>query len=197
MVIAAVPFSFFGNSDNEQGAVWGLPNYSQVGRMCGNCKANRSNRPFTDSLDSAGWRPTEQMSNDEFVQHVDDFGPGSRHPLRDSKYFDRHFVRVDVMHVMDHNGVVGIVAGSFLLRLVRSDARLGARQEDRLNGINVFIEGFWERHVAGANPIRRLKMANLAYGGLVQWATLHGPMVKAANSRQLMPLIEELAEKVL
>ena len=30
------------------------------------------------------------------------------HPVRDSIYFNKHFLRYDLMHIMDHKGLVSV-----------------------------------------------------------------------------------------
>lgn len=55
----------FGTGDMEQLCIqWGLKSYNDPHEMCGVCRADRSTRPHTDMLDTAQWRPTEDMSNE-------------------------------------------------------------------------------------------------------------------------------------
>ena len=55
----------FGGGDMEQLVHWGIKSYNDIDELCGFCEANRSDRPFTDNLDTAGWRPTEDNMTNE------------------------------------------------------------------------------------------------------------------------------------
>ena len=93
--------------------------------MCFSCLANRTTMPFTDLSETAAWKPTELMSNADYIDRL----RKPRHPLVDSPFFDKDFVRIDTMHVNDLNGTMAIHAGSVLMQLVRSESRLGANQD--------------------------------------------------------------------
>ena len=109
----------------------------------------------------------------------------------------RHFVRADVMHVVDHNGLSCIVIGSVISRLVKYELRLGPNQEARLQNLNVQIDEYWSTvsNPSSSNPIRNLKMSNIFPDGKSQWSVLKGPRVKSANTRQFVPVLEVLVRK--
>ena len=108
---------------------FGLVHYSSAGEVCSECLCNRSNRPFTDLRPGALWRPTERMGFEVYKSRC----RSPPHPLVDSPLFcHRMFFILDLMHLVDCNGVAALVFGSTLMMLVR-DARLGSNQQDRLS----------------------------------------------------------------
>jgi hypothetical protein len=72
----------WGKADLEQDVHWGMPSYNAADTVCGNCGANRTDRPFTDLRPDAAWRPGEDMPNPDFI----DMCHGS-HPLKQSPYW--------------------------------------------------------------------------------------------------------------
>ena len=98
------------------------------------------------------------------------------------------------MHIMDHNGVARIIIASILMRFIKYEHRLGSNQETRLDALNVEIEVFWSTRLC-SNPLRNLKRSNLTPNGMSQWAELHGPLVKAANTRHFCPCLEVITRK--
>ena len=126
----------FGFCDLLQGVEWELPDYNKEA-LCSFCLANRSDRPFTNLQRGAEWRPTEDMTELEFQSRLHGV-----HPLRHSRYMTRLFVRGDVMHIMDHHGFTGQVVASVIVHLVRTEARLGRVQSERLAEINQQLDSF-------------------------------------------------------
>ena len=113
------------------------------------------------------------------------------HPLAKSHYFNKWFIRFDKMHVMDHRGVICIAAGSLIYKIVATVGALGPRQEDRLQKINEAMKEF--QSVDNNNTPHRmppLRLSNLRNSG---WSELHGPVVKSANTRCLLPFCMDLA----
>ena len=98
----------FGKADMEAATVsLGLRSYNAGDEVCGYCKANRSNRAYTDLQESAAWRPTVSTDYFTFVERI----TKPHHPLVDSPFFTQYFIRVDIMHNLDCKGVTSIVAG--------------------------------------------------------------------------------------
>ena len=114
------------------------------------------------------------------------------HPLVASRFFTRWFFFLDIMHMMDCKGVASIVFGSLLLWLSRSP-NLGPNILDRMKAINKFMKDWYAAH-PGHHRLPKLKHANLISNG---WGDLHGPAVKAANTRAASGLFAKMAETYL
>lgn len=114
-----------------------------------------------------------------------------RHPITKSVYWNKYFPRLDKMHVVDLKGVHAICCGSILLDLVTSPTRtavLGATQDQRLLEINRRMKDF--QSTSGCEHyMPELRIDNLRKDG---WACLNGKLVKAANTRQLIPFMLHL-----
>ena len=113
------------------------------------------------------------------------------HPLVASHYFNKYFLRLDIMHIIDLKGVIAIAAGSLLLPLVQNDARLGRRQDERMAEINKQMKEFQSQN-GTQHTMPPIRYENLHSDG---WACLGSKLVKAANSRCLVPFLRHLAEK--
>ena len=102
-------------------------------------------------------------------------------------------MRGDIMHIMDHHGFTGQVAASVIVHLVRTEARLGRVQSERLAEINRQLDSF-NSDFPASSYLKDLSMANLLLDGtLGSWAELHGPTVKAASTRHISPFVNQLA----
>ena len=97
----------------------------------------------------------ESMTNTEFLARVT-LGL----PLASSRFFSKHFVRLDAMHVIDHRGVVGVVAGSLIGTLVAKESRLGRTQQLRLTAINKFMDEHYEQHPVSSRMVE-LRLSDL------------------------------------
>ena len=183
-------YMLFGKSDMEVSTVqWGVTSYNAAEEMCGSCDANRTDKPFTNLRENSEWRPSEKMSNVQYMSRVK-----QNHPLTRSRYFGKHFNRFATMHVSDLKGVCAIAAGSLMHGLVRREARLGANQELRMAAINDFIMDEYKTTIVSSR-VPALTIDNVSGGTLDQHPHLHGPLIKAANTRPLMPIMEKLARK--
>jgi len=173
----------FGKGDMEMRmGTWGLPGWSHGVDVCPHCLANRDTRPYTDNRPNAAWRPTgiQSMPNSFFLERLS----VPRHPLTISHYFSKYFAVLDVMHVMDCKGVTAHVAGSILRYLVIRCMELGPNQQERLNKLNADMTSFQSNH---RTPVRMpdIRLDNLL--GKDGWACLGSQLVKAANTRNLVP----------
>ena len=72
---------------------------------------------------------------------------------------------------------------------------LGATQDARLATINHRLASFYEEHKGISSRLEQLTLNTLLPGGSSQYADLRGPTVKAANTRQAMPMLRELANR--
>ena len=177
----------FGCADMEQLCLpWGLPGYHED-EPCFECDCNRSDKPYTSlvrvsRLRRLGLLP--MFSETTFRSRCN-----SVHPLVHSIYFNSQFPKLDLMHVIDHRGKAGCVAASVLIDLVRRENRLGRIQADRLAKINELLKE-WNRNHLVSSAIGHLELQNLTQEN--GWAMLHGPYIKAANTRHLLPFVESL-----
>ena len=94
------------------------------------------------------------------------------------------------MHVLDLKGVIAIAGGSLIWKIVTTVSSLGNTQEIRLNKINEQMKEFQKGSTSHRMP--SLRLSNLRCDG---WAMLSGPVIKAANSRALLPFFNHLAQK--
>ena len=180
----------FGKGDMEVICqVWGLNGYGDRDEICGWCLCNRSDLPYTDCRTCSNWRHTTDLPNDIFVNRV---RVRSTHPLVQSRYFNKYFIRLDGLHIWDYRGIASIVSASVVHLLSRTEDRLGANVGARLTQINDLLVSHYRRNPV-PNRVPRLKDANLldAQG----WASLHGKVIKAANTRNLHTFLVELADE--
>ena len=116
-----------------------------------------------------------------------------RHPLTLSHYWCKHFVRVDAMHAKDLKGLTAIAAGSTIMHLITHCSRLGDNQQTRLDTLNREMRRFQinnrTRHL-----MPMLRLTDLKDQG---WHMMSGPLVKAANSRALVPFLKYAAHEYL
>lgn len=166
---------------------WGLTAWDGADEMCSSCLANRTDKPYTDNKEDSKWRPTSPLLNMQFRERCKHM-----HALTQSLYFNRHFVRCDGMHVVDHNGLACIIHGSVLKLLVQSERQLGRTQDKRLDHINVLRGRWYESHIVSSR-IPSLEMQNSSHKG--GWSVLKGSIIKSAATRKLSPFIETLALK--
>ena len=100
----------------------------------------------------------------------------------------------DVMHLMDCKGVSSIVFGSVLHGLARNP-RLGSNIQERLRVINEHRRLWYSQH-AGLVTLPVIKESNI--GGVAgEWTSLHGPVFKAAITRNATSFFVSLARRYL
>ena len=126
-----------GLSDMEQTRAWSGIDYNAVAEdgVCAWCDANRGSRPHTHLVDRPPWNP---RTNDAFLALTRgaSFGPGVPHPMNEMHWWTRHFMRVDVMHALDHRGVSGILAAGVISDTLDTRYELGATRELRMQAID-------------------------------------------------------------
>ena len=104
------------------------------------------------------------------------------------------------MHCMDHHGVFGVIIASTIWFLCYNDGvpTLGSTQQQRLDTVNHRLEAFYKQNPGISSPLDKLQMKkNILSFGTDQYAALGGPTVKAANTRQAIPFLKDLAERYL
>ena len=163
---------------------WGARSYNDVDEICLLCKGNRSDKPFTDLNPNAEWRSTCITEHNDFICRFSQ----PLHPIVRSKYMNRHFIRLDKMHINELKGTLPIIGGSVLALLLRK-ASLGTNKERRLEAINRSMKQFHKDNPK-VHRMPPLREGNLENNG---WACLCGQTVKAANTRCLTPWFHKLA----
>ena len=186
----------WGKCDGEQSVnEWGLQTHGGKDECCGLCLADRAGRPFSNLHSDSPWRGTEYVYMDKAT-----FCARCKHghPVERSPFWGRFFYRQDIMHQLDNNGVASIVAGSVLVKRTQNPA-LGANQTERLKQINSELDIFYSDHIVSSR-LPKLLLQNLTIKqsniGRRQ-AFLSGQVVKAANTRCVMPFISILARKYI
>ena len=170
----------------------GLPHYNGAPRMCAFCGAEASDEvPHNDFTPGAQWRG-KVYSNGQFLRHL----RTPRHPAVSHPWFSRHTYRLDLLHVLGNNGVTASLLGNALWKLVRvaSTTVPGDTQAARMDFINEDMRAFYTaRRVE--NRLPPLRISNLTTEG--GFPELHGPIVKAANTRSLAPFVLELQRRAV
>jgi len=165
----------------------GLRHFNAV-KMCCFCNADTAETPHTDFGEHARWRNTV-FTNGQFLRHL----RAPRHPVVAHPWFNVHTYRLDLLHTLDHHGVANAVLGNVLWRHVHapSPALPGSTQDERLAFLNEDIKSFYSQH-AVANRLPPLRLGNLRPA---DFPDLSGPVVKAANTRSLVPYGLELQRR--
>ena len=97
---------------------------------------------------------------------------------------------LDAMHAMDCKGVTSVVLGS-IIGLLLTKIALGPRRADRLQAINTWLANWYSAH-PGSNRLCNIRLTNLQLEG---WYELHGPTIKAANTRGAVPAFRDLCRE--
>ena len=193
----------FCQNDFDMDPEHGLPNYKMGKLFCKYCRATNcadkgfGSNPFPhqDQKSTASWRRTLVTDNDEFMNRL-----VRPHPLTQSKYFNKYTVRNDLMHALDHKGVYGVQIASTLVYLLDNDGvpSLGRTKGERLETINARLHDFNKGpNLNATSKLDALTESNLQPHGAKDYATLAGPTVKAANTRQSLPFLKYIADRYL
>ena len=73
------------------------------------------------------------------------------------------------------------------------DDRLGPNQDVRMAAINADLHTYNTAHRVSSS-IGELRITNL-YHGATNWSELKGPLIKAANTRHLLPFMQVLCDR--
>ena len=95
------------------------------------------------------------------------------------------------MHCKDCKGVIASVAGSVLVMLVQDERRLGRNQDLRLEALNADLKAFQSGEQC-QHPMPPTFKQDLFKD---EWANLNSRLVKAANSRALVPWLYSLVSR--
>ena len=166
----------------------GMSHYNSK-EMCGYCDANDSDVPHTDNSDGARWRPT--------CRHNLAFLGKFRlplHPLVAHKIFTVYTYRLDIMHLLDHHGVTSHIVGNTMIvhEKDRGGILPGSNIEERLAFLNNDLKAYYS-YSGCRNRLPPLRETNLM--GDSGFPELRGQLVKAANTRSVVPYLLELQRR--
>ena len=123
-----------GKADAEQQVVgWGAPSYNSGVDVCGRCDCDRGDKPFTNLVAVRARR--SYAPKREFLQRL----VLPIHPIMLAFYFTRYFLRIDIMHNNDNNGVISILAGEVMVELAWTCDLLGQTIDERLAVLNTLL----------------------------------------------------------
>ena len=135
------------------------------------------------------------MSNIQFIGRL-----AKRHPIHRGYYWNVQFPRLDIMHTLDHHGQSSIIIASTVHHVIsQSDAlaRLWRCGYVRLELINSKLKRFNEDHPSSAY-VNKIQMSNLCLGKASEsWLELHGPTIKSAITRHMVPAIRSICDEYL
>ena len=94
------------------------------------------------------------------------------------------------MQVADCKGVTALVLGS-IVSLLLADDRLGTSKDVRLQLINTMIAEYFDQQ-PGTHRLPPLRLASVTSDA---WGNLHGPVIKAANTRAAGPAFRGLCHR--
>ena len=172
----------FGPSDLEAQVSWGNTSYNGETQICMKCLADRTDAPHTDHSDTAAWRALRIQTEQHYRLRL-----SGCHPIQRARFFTRFFSRLDTMHVFDHKGAAAIVLGGTIWALLREPS-LGNTIQARLDRFNRELKVFNQGHTF-SSKMPPLRYENIVSTTLNDWVVLHGPLVKAANTRHLCPYV--------
>ena len=181
-----------GKADAEQQVVgWGAPSYNSGVDVCGRCDCDRGDKPFTNLVAVRARR--SYAPKREFLQRL----VLPIHPIMLAFYFTRYFLRIDIMHNNDNNGVISILAGEVMVELAWTCDLLGQTIDERLAALNTLLVEYYERHNVKHRIGGGIKKQNLHLGTGVtdSFPQLCGPNIKSAPTRAILPFIRYLVDR--
>lgn len=159
---------------------------------CGLCAADRGARAWNNPLPTAEWRDTI-YSLEEYKHR---YCLPNCHPLNLFEGITAYTVYLDLLHVLDHKGVTSLIVGNILWSVIQH-RELAGTQARTLTMINEEICAFYAARGV-QNRLPELNIGNLidVHNRATSHPVLHGPGIKAANSRSIVPYILELATRL-
>ena len=117
------------------------------------------------------------------------------HPLVSHPWWNSHTYRLDLLHLIDHHGIAGNIIGNTFWAHISGermcDVLPGSTVESRLEALNIEIKEFYDANRVD-NRLPKLKLDNIKSDTFPE---LHGPAVKAANTRALVPYVLDLQRR--
>ena len=181
---------FFGADLEYICNVCGMKHYNS-NVICGYCLTNDTVHPHTDNSRGASWRATILKTTREFKDRFRQ----PLHPVVAHEWFTLYSYRLDCMHLNDHHGVISHLIGNiFDIQLSDAHGPLpGPNLDARLDFLNGDIAAY--NSLARVNSrVPTLKLDNIRGGDFPE---LKGQLIKAANTRQLIPYVVNLATRAV
>ena len=162
-----------------------MKSYSEA-NICSECLADGGDYPHTDNTESAAWRPTCHTNSEYMAKYRTPL-----HPLLTSGWWSRLTYRYDILHLFDHHGITSTAVACIWNAHIVTDCidgiLPGNNQQERLDFLNAEIVAYYGLYRV-SHKLPCLKLSNLISDG---WPDLHGPTVKAANTRAVVPYVKE------
>ena len=110
----------------------GLKSYGGADEICSICLGNRGARNYKNLLPGADWR-SSVLDNTMYMLRL--LLP--LHAIASSRYFNKYFYRLDLLHLLERKGAASDILGNVLALLVRNCDALGRNQDARLDALNM------------------------------------------------------------
>lgn len=158
---------------------------------CCLCHADRAGAPWNHFSDRALWRNTI-YSRDAFLQRY-----RGRHPFFDFPGAGPEMISIDLLHVVDNNGVASHVIANLFYEAIMQRELGNHNKEEGLQQLNARIKTFYSQNQVAAH-LPTLSMQNLIdeRHPTTVFPVLHGKAIKAANTRGIIPFAAELAAQL-
>ena len=163
-------------------------NHHNSGTPCAFCHADREQAQWNHFSYSAAWINTI-YSRDAFLARY-----RGQHPFFDFEGAGPGMISIDLLHVVDNNGVASHVVANVFYEAVH-DREMGNRSKDEgLQMLNDKIKNFYAQNPVDAH-LPTLTMLNLKdeRRPTESFPVLHGKAIKAANTRGIIPFAAMLA----
>jgi hypothetical protein len=169
----------------------GFPHWSSSGQVCAKCRADRGGLNYKDLRSCAAHRST--VYDDASFRAR--FAAPDAHPLR--QYICRlgpGALAEDILHIVDYNGVAAHAVANSLATIVRGRELGAGSQAATLAAINTELQAFYtDRRSRDRFP--EITMAMLQ-ANLSEYPVLHGPSVKGATTRGIVPFVADICRRL-
>ena len=184
-----------GKMDLEEAcAQLGFQSYSSE-EPCGYCGANRSNMPWNHFSSRAAFVRTI-YSTPRFLNKYR--LSGKQHPFWLMRNMHKDFLKIDLLHTCDCKGLTSMVIGNCLFEAVYfREVPNTVVHADSIAALNDDLDRFYQGARADS-MIPELQLGHFIneQTPLQNYPILKGPGIKAANTRNLVPWVRQLMEKL-
>ena len=160
---------------------------------CGLCGADREDIPWVHFSTRAKWLETI-YTVDGFLER---YATADSHKLFRVAGMTPQTISIDLLHVLDHNGLTSNILGNLFYEAIR-DRELGNRsQAEGLDILNRRIKEFNSQANLPAHlPILTLQSLINTQAATTSFPCLQGRAIKAANTRHCVPFAVALAREM-
>lgn len=159
---------------------------------CGLCRCDRGGELQWNHLSlRAGWLNTV-YDHQQFLNMY-----RGEHPIHEFEGCGPMTFAVDLLHVVDNNGVASHILGNLFYEAIRNRELGNRSKEQGLQMLNDRIKQFYRANPTPAQ-LQSLAMTNLIddRNERDSFPILHGKAVKAANTRYIIPFAAQLATEL-